>query len=381
MENLHRPQAGPVVDAEEDATSEYEKTLANLDNDHIASEGAPIPTQNSNILGPGKEYIKFHASLPEKMTRDKKTTQPLDLIIKSSKKRNFSCLLDEEHRLSPMVDTKLFKDMIRPILKKGFRPAALNTQDDASLAGVNLALQYFSFWSDHVVTSTVEYPKAPVQIEKGMRQRRDWTMPPYAERGLTTESIENWPHLSTSRTWHFGLVFPAAMIALLTACYGGIHASAWFYHFPTPVEAVLWQVSSIIVASSGILVMLDRVTVATSSYFTARTVCRASDAGQPWVEYQARDAIWLPSWLRDLAQPFTSWRRHVLEYVNSLAGHRYAPGQATHHSMLVKLPVCLCLAFFVAARMFVVVEAFISLRSLPTGAYETPNWSQWFIHQ
>ena len=38
------------------------------------------------------------------------------------------------------------------------------------------------------------------------------------------------------------------------------------------------------------------------------------------------------------------------------------------------------LLFYVFGRCFIVIEAFISLRSLPEQAFQTPSWTQWIPH-
>jgi hypothetical protein len=48
--------------------------------------------------------------------------------------------------------------------------------------------------------------------------------------------------------------------------------------------------------------------------------------------------------------------------------------------VLVVVAQLLPLALYCAARAFVVVEAFISLRSLPADAYRTPNGTAWLPH-
>lgn len=42
--------------------------------------------------------------------------------------------------------------------------------------------------------------------------------------------------------------------------------------------------------------------------------------------------------------------------------------------------VVLCGGAFMAARAYLVVEAFASIRSLPKRAYETPDWTEVFPH-
>jgi hypothetical protein len=42
--------------------------------------------------------------------------------------------------------------------------------------------------------------------------------------------------------------------------------------------------------------------------------------------------------------------------------------------------VCILLMLYVFSRSFLVVEAFVSLRRLPTAAYNTPSWTQYLAH-
>jgi hypothetical protein len=40
----------------------------------------------------------------------------------------------------------------------------------------------------------------------------------------------------------------------------------------------------------------------------------------------------------------------------------------------------LCALVYTSARLFILLEAFISVRSVPEGAYQTPNWTSWLPH-
>ena len=357
-----------------DSILEDEKTLADPDGNDLAGKQALTLATTSDALRPGRAHLEHQG--PPLKTANAVTIpdQTLNIAARFSKRRDFSCPLSERDRLNPMVEPTRFKELVIPILGEGFRPAKMKFQDQESLACVSLALQYFSFWGENVVTSTASTSSGTVKIEKGAKTT--WTRPPYEEGGLYRASVHIWPHVLESLTWHLGLVFPATMIAFLTACYGGIHASAWSYHFPTPIEASLWRVSSLVITSSGIFMMLDRIAVVMSRYFINHIVCRDCHAGQPCVKYQSHEAKWLHRWLQTFVRPFTSLRRWILVYRNAVAFHERHPPVKT----MVKVLLCIWFLLFVAARMFVVIEAFISLKSLPIGAYNTPNWSQWFIH-
>ena len=168
--------------------------------------------------------------------------------------------------------------------------------------------------------------------------------------------VGNFPHKS-------GLLSPShesyieIAIALSTAIYGGIHMCQWFSDFPSQTEAELWRWSTVIVAGSGFIASLAMMARKYhNAYASNSTEMRLpSAAGSPTPKPEE-----LPS------------RKHWAE--------SSSPAK-------IALKLCLmCLAFiilgcvYIPARCFVVLEAFISLRSLPLDAYETPDWSQWIPH-
>lgn len=50
-------------------------------------------------------------------------------------------------------------------------------------------------------------------------------------------------------------VWAFPVLALVTACYGGLHAIAWNAYFPTPREQKLWRISSLVIAVPGLLLL------------------------------------------------------------------------------------------------------------------------------
>lgn len=50
----------------------------------------------------------------------------------------------------------------------------------------------------------------------------------------------------------------------------------------------------------------------------------------------------------------------------------------TCSSLLV--PGALAVLFYIPARLYLVTEAFLSLRSLPIEMYKTPDWTEWVSH-
>ena len=147
---------------------------------------------------------------------------------------------------------------------------------------------------------------------------------------LVTEASSNWPSehlLRGTRGLVMGIILWSASI-----CFGAIHLSAWNEHFPTTAEAWLWRSSALFVAGSGALWMLINV--------LAQTI--------PWVDQ--------------------FWDSVVALKVNRLAGA----------ALMISCGICGLL--YVVARLFLVLESFISLRALPASTYQTPDWTQLIPH-
>ncbi len=109
--------------------------------------------------------------------------------------------------------------------------------------------------------------------------------------------------------------------------YGGLHALAWFAHFDSSTEQLLWRTSACVIMG-----------------------------GLP--------VIWILSRRLD-DKSFTDLSKWVL---NGLI----------HLSTLV--PSVLVLLAYILARGYLVVECFINLSHLPAEVYEVPRWSAYFPH-
>ncbi|KAI4220082.1 MAG: hypothetical protein LQ349_008175, partial [Xanthoria aureola] len=119
--------------------------------------------------------------------------------------------------------------------------------------------------------------------------------------------------------------------------YGGLHALAWFAHFHSPTEQLLWRISSVVVMG-GIP--------------TLAVMFRVLD------QLRDLDGSWLPDWALDLV--FYSFLDLVFY---SFVGLLFLIASA-----------------YVLARLYLVVECFIQLSHLPAGVYEEPAWSAYFPH-
>ncbi|KAF5495255.1 hypothetical protein CGCS363_v010273 [Colletotrichum siamense] len=130
-----------------------------------------------------------------------------------------------------------------------------------------------------------------------------------------------------------------SVLALTAAAYGGLHLSGWVDYFPTPVERTLWLASSLTIACSGAILWI---------FFLARQI---------WPRF-------------DVFVSGTAPGSRLTGY-----GHQKPWMKSVKSWVLGSV-----LAIFAVARVFLVVEAFISLRQAPAGLYDTPELSAFFPH-
>ena len=109
------------------------------------------------------------------------------------------------------------------------------------------------------------------------------------------------------------------ILAVISLLYGGVHATSWNGHFPSFIEQVFWRVASCTVAGAGVII-----------------------------------------WATDTCYENNFW---------GTLGYKTMMGISTVAVLL-----------FDAARLFLLTEAFISVRNLPIGAYSSVTWSQFLPH-
>jgi len=133
------------------------------------------------------------------------------------------------------------------------------------------------------------------------------------------------------------LVF--AWLLLLPVLYGGVHLTAWSFSFPTEAEETLWRMSCIVVIS-GIFVALVILFIAVLVFGFLDLFLVALD----------------------------DWESAVFSVIGSVfIGTVCVIGGAG-------------LILYVFARVFIVLESFLSLRATPIGAYMTVSWLQMLPH-
>jgi len=151
----------------------------------------------------------------------------------------------------------------------------------------------------------------------------------YATELVQSHSLD-WPNaglLRRTQSLVMGMVlWGASMI------YGAIHVAAWDYFFPTSLEQLFWRLSSV------------------------------------WITFCA--AFWLVTNM--LAHAFPIIDRVQVTYNERRLGW--------FGTSLITILCAMCGASYTVARAYLVVEAFTSMREVPTDVYRTPSWSQIFPH-
>ena len=135
------------------------------------------------------------------------------------------------------------------------------------------------------------------------------------------------------RSWASG-----GLVAALTVCtfYGAAHATAWTFAFPTATERLLWRIACVDTIA-GVVSLL--------AVFSVAVFHREHG-------------------FRLLVQSFLMREKGAMAWLY----------RAVVVIGLLNFPL------FVAARMFIVVETFVSLRRVQLGVYETVQWADYIPH-
>lgn len=142
---------------------------------------------------------------------------------------------------------------------------------------------------------------------------------------LVCETASNWPTEDLLRTT--GGLLMGTVLWLSTIAFSAVHVAAWFNEFPSVLEMWLWRASSTYLGVSGLLWALVHIIA------------------------QFSETIWW-LWYRLLIGEASTSTKRILTVLCTLGGSMYVFG-----------------------RIYLIVESFISLRSLPAAVYTTPSWA------
>ena len=223
---------------------------------------------------------------------------------------------------------------------------------------------------------------ADVQVSSALVSVNDSTARRYAlqeydmRECARTTSMPNWPN---PRLYSFFMPRSARTtmfikVGLVTALYGGFHIGvAWNAEFPSEIERTTWRISSLIIATSG------------SGYCISVYVIKTIRA-TIW-EHLDRDIYGPPKQGLNLE----SWLRRIYNWccvfdpsLDTILGWRFFCGKYpssyyTTWRIVSKAFALIMLLVFVLARIYIVVEAFASLRKMPADTYRQPPGDWWKV--
>lgn len=139
------------------------------------------------------------------------------------------------------------------------------------------------------------------------------------------------------------------LLFFVILAYCCLHFIAWNFSFPTRIEKILWRVGCITI-------------VATTFIFLA---CET---------YQ--DGHRLGRWERWYVRLFPK-RSGGIQRIDTMEKRRREKEFIPLWEVIIMSPVTLV---YTLARAYIVVEVFVSLRSLPAGAFESVQWSDFIPH-
>jgi hypothetical protein len=140
----------------------------------------------------------------------------------------------------------------------------------------------------------------------------------------------------------------AMAMALIPTAYGCVHLGALSIIFPTPVERLLWKVSCYyLIATAGAFALFSLIIYA----------CVLIDM-----------VFWSLMWGRPISACSKWSKKAELQYLGSVS--HIVEFILTYVILAVS---SLILLLYVGARLYIVVESFISLRHVPIGVYRTPS--------
>ena len=174
-----------------------------------------------------------------------------------------------------------------------------------------------------------QYPEMPQHFQKRHRDKKphidpnDWQE--FASEQLITEDAGNWPSDNLLRG--MAGLWMGAILWLASMGFGAVHIAGWHAEFPTATESWMWRCSSLYIIFCGIL----------------------------WASINVLAVLWEKFWW--LWYDVLDGQAHWLTYAG--LGILCSMGGIT----------------YIFSRAFLVVEAFISLRSLPVAAYMSPQWT------
>ncbi len=260
------------------------------------------------------------------------------------------------------------------IIGRAIQRLPITTLEITTLSFVLCALVMFSQWAHKpldVESATILTPNksiAQILLEAGSAAREPYQHTPldFVEKPLppswltevqphlrfrTGPKMRPLPRLTNDRFPVIGAGPDAVFLFLFTMGYCGLHFVAWDFSFPTRLERDLWRSASVAIAACAFIFWL----------------CETYQDGHRLGRWER--------WGAKLANKFSKsdkdGRINTME--KARRNRRFIPVW----EVVIMTPVTVV---YTVARTYIVIEVFLSQRSLPVGAFDTVEWSQFIPH-
>jgi len=216
-----------------------------------------------------------------------------------------------------------------------------------TLQGMGEAAKYASFQKSSAICGIIHGSASDILVQHFVINSK------VDGRSLVGRAISNSPSPSFgNEEWKADLMSMSVFWAAALV-YSAIHAAAWNDHFPTLIEAMAWKVSCVYIAGYGCIAM----GFVTMLFWGFHGDLFESIGMTRMAKWMGLIKLW--HWISDILPTIA---KNLLLW-----------------SLLLFIGV-VPLVFYFLCRGFLVVEAFISLRSLPRAAFRTPDWTQYLAH-
>jgi hypothetical protein len=135
---------------------------------------------------------------------------------------------------------------------------------------------------------------------------------------------------------------------VISAIYGGLHLTAWNAYFPTPVEKWMWRAAGLAMASSPMVIWAVMLVQSFHHLIHDTTTKKPS----VWASMVA-----------------IKWLQSCLDVLSDTTF------MITFLIMMIMVTIT-----YPIARVYVLAEAFASLRQVPNGTYDTVQWTGFIPH-
>ena len=168
---------------------------------------------------------------------------------------------------------------------------------------------------------------------------------------------------------------------------GALHAISWNAHFPTPTESLLWKLSCVgMVVFTGIVFLCSMVAdfIGVAIYGIWKLRFGGLDRGimdavlgiwdGPWIKLPWRAIVlWWSFVIMTWDSIYEAEKEIVLKVRGNSSIHQWVWASFHCYTFTMLGGYIICMAYFA-------VEAFISIRNLPEGAYDLPPGTQIIPH-